>query len=354
VLTTCALDALSWRDELVPGTEELAGVTVRRFASAAGRAADFHPYSGLLLQHPEQATPEQAERWVDKQGPCCPELLEAVAGSDADLVAFYPYLYYPTVRGLPLVADRAVLHPAAHDEPAFRLGAFIPVFEHARALVFHTDSERRLVTSRFRVAQARQLVLGAGVVGQTGDRQAARVCTGLGDRPYLVCLGRVEAAKGTSLLAGAFAAYKERRPGPLALVLAGSIVDPPPAHPDVIVTGPVDEAAKWGLLRDAVALVSPSPLESFSLSVVEGWAAGLPVVVNGACEPTREHCERSGGGLWFTDYGQFEALLDRLVGSVGLREELAGRGGRYVARHFGWPTVVDRYRSFLEQVARHR
>ena len=61
-----------------------------------------------------------------------------------------------------------------------------------------------------------------------------------------------------------------------------------------------------------MALVSPSANESFSLVLLEAWVAGVPAVVNGRCAVTREHCERSGGGLWFDGYAQFEAVVDRL------------------------------------------
>ena len=74
---------------------------------------------------PGAASVEDMERWVDLQGPRSPALLEAVTSSDADVLAFYPYLYYPTVRGLPLVEERAVMHPAAHEE-AF---LYLPVFD---------------------------------------------------------------------------------------------------------------------------------------------------------------------------------------------------------------------------------
>ncbi|HEY3841773.1 MAG TPA: hypothetical protein VGL48_00870 [Acidimicrobiales bacterium] len=100
VLTSCSVDALTWRDERPPGTGILNGVTVHRIASEAGRDEGFHPLSGALLLHPEQASDEDCQRWVDMQGPESPALLDAVAASGADVVAFYPYLYYPTVRGL--------------------------------------------------------------------------------------------------------------------------------------------------------------------------------------------------------------------------------------------------------------
>ena len=84
------------------------------------------------------------ERWVDLQGPRSPALLDAVVASDADVLAFYPYLYYPTVRGLPLVAERAVMHPAAHEEPALHLPLFDELFARCRGFAFHTRSERAL------------------------------------------------------------------------------------------------------------------------------------------------------------------------------------------------------------------
>jgi glycosyltransferase involved in cell wall biosynthesis len=103
-------------------------------------------------------------------------------------------------------------------------------------------------------------------------------------------------------------------------------------------------------MRDALVSVSPSALESFSLVVIEAWVERLPVLVNGACGPTREHCERSGGGLWFTSYPEFEGVLDRLVSDPGLRAELGRRGRVFVDRHFRWPVLIERYAEFLTTV----
>jgi len=36
------------------------------------------------------------------------------------------------------------------------------------------------------------------------------------------------------------------------------VVNPPPAHRDITTVGAVGDAVKWGLLRGAQALVSPS------------------------------------------------------------------------------------------------
>lgn len=351
VFTTCALDALTWAEELAPGTETVNGVVVRRIESAAGRDESFHPYSGGLLGSPETATMAEAETWIDLQGPKCPALVDAVAACDADVVAFYPYLYYPTVRGVPKVAGRAIMHPAAHDEPPLRLPVFGPVFRSVQGLVFHSRAERRLVVERFGVATTPQVVAGLGVEEGPGDPASARRLLGLGDAPYLLCVGRVDDKKGTGMLWRYFCAYKQRRPGPLRLVLVGQVVDRPAPHPEILVTGLVDDALKWGLLRGAAAVVSPSPWESFSISVVEGMAAGVPVVVNAGCAATREHCERSGGGLWFGGFAEFEAAVDRLLADPALSGELGRRGRRYAEANYAWSAVVARYAAFLERIA---
>ena len=353
-LTTCALDARTWADEYRPGDVELNGVNVRRFPSARGRDPQFETFSRRVLASPETASAGEEQDWIDLQGPVCPDVVAAAADGDADVVVFYPYLYDPTVRGVAAVGGRAVMHPAAHDEPPLRLPLFREVFASTQGLVLQTQGERRLVERLFPVAHIPQVVMGLGVEPGEGDPQAARQALGLGEEPYLICLGRVDDGKGTGLLSRFFAALKSRRPGPLKLVLAGPVVHRPPSHPDVVVAGPVDEAVKWGGLRGAAALVSPSPFEAFSIVVVEAWAAGIPVLVNASCAATSEHVARSGGGLSFSGYGQFEVAVERLVGDPELARALAERGRAHVAVHFTWPVIIERYQGFLERVVKRR
>ena len=353
VLTTCAVDAITWRDELDEGTTHSNGVRVHRIRSAAGRDEHFHPLWAQLRADPAQASPADMERWVDLQGPRSPALVEAVAASDADVLAFYPYLYYPTVRGLPLVAERAVLHPAAHEEPALHLPLFDELFARCRAFAFHSRSERALVNARFGVAATPQVLLGLGVEAPDGvperDAAAVRAAFGVGEVPYLICIGRVDDQKGTGMLWRYFRAYKERHPGPLRLVFVGQVIDAPEPADDIVVTGMIDDAAKWALLWKADALVAPSPHESFSLTVIEALTAGVPVLVNAICGATREHCEQSGAGLWFGDYADFEAMLDTLTTDGARRATMQRNGRRYVEANYTWPVILDRYCSFLER-----
>jgi glycosyltransferase involved in cell wall biosynthesis len=350
VLTSCADDFVTWADVEPAGREEFNGVSVVRFASRSGRDPSFHPFSASLLVAPEQATLAEAEHWVDLQGPVLPELVDAAAASDADALVFYPYLYYPTVRVIDRVKQPTILHPAAHDEPALRLPVFRSVFAAADGLVFQTEAERELVQGLFPVASHRQLLLGLGVDDPDVRRPPASPPSARPNAPYLLCLGRVEPKKGTSLLASLFARYKECRGGALRLVLAGPIVDAPDEHPDVDLIGTVSDDEKWALLEGAVALVAPSPWEAFSLVVAEAWSARTPVMVNDQCAATVEHCHRSGGGVTFGGYREFEVGVDVLSNDPQARRSLGDRGRGYVDRRFRWPHVVDRYVAFVEAV----
>ena len=351
VLTTCAVDSNTWANHYPPGMVELNGVHVHRFASVAGRAADFPDIQARALQVPAHASVDDQEHFIRSQGPIAPDVIDAARASDADLLVFYPYLFWPTVHGVPAVADRAVFHPAAHDEAPVRLPLFKSIFESVQGLVFQTVSERELVHERFKVGHIPQLLLGLGVEETTGEPAAARAAFGIGERPYLLYVGRIDNAKGCGILGRFFAEYKRRRPGPLALVMAGQVVEAPRAHPDIVLPGMIHDEVKWGALRGASAVVMPSAFEAFSLIVIEGMTAGVPVVVNGRCHPTREHCERSGGGLWFESYATFEAVVDRLLGDDALRTRIGARGRSYVEANFRWPVLIDRYSGFLEQVA---
>jgi glycosyltransferase involved in cell wall biosynthesis len=348
VYSTCARHPHTWADELEPGDSVLHGVAVHRFGSTHGRLPAFTPLDARLRRVPQRATMAEAREWVDANGPVSTELLDAIAVTDADVVAFYPYLYHPTVAGIGRVKVPSVLHPAAHDEPALYLPVFGPTFEQADALCYHSASERALVEGIYPVAARPQIELGLGVGPPAGAGRSGADLLALGDRPYVVSVGRVDEHKGSKMLAEFFAAYKRRHPGPLALALVGPVSAPLEPHPDMVVTGTVSEADKWDIVRGALVAVSPSALESFSLVVLEAWVDGVPVVVNGRCGPTRQHCERSGGGLWFTSFDTFEAVMDRLLGDAALRSALGGRGRSYVDRYYRWPELIGRYAAFLE------
>jgi glycosyltransferase involved in cell wall biosynthesis len=216
--------------------------------------------------------------------------------------------------------------------------------------VYHTQAERDLMEYAFGNGARPQIVLGLGVNDEAGAGRPGGEVLGIGNRPYLCYLGRVDEHKGCGMLAEYFREYKERHPGDLALAFVGPVSDNAPDHPDIVVTGTVSEADKWDILAGAEVMVNPSAYESFSLVVLESWSVGVPVLVNASCAATMEHCRRSGGGLWFDSYRSFEVTVDRLVADPSFRRRLGEAGRGYTARYFRWPSIIDRYTAFLQGV----
>ena len=322
---------------------------MHRIASEAGRGEGFHPLSGPLLADPDRAARRTSSAGSTCRAPSPRPCCDAVEASDADVIAFYPYLYYPTIRGLPLVRERAILHPAAHEEPALHLPLFDALFAQCRGFAFHTRSERRLVVERFGVATTPQVVVGLGVEEADGHgrgRPAPR--SGWATRRTCCASGGWTTRRGRESCGVTSAPTRSATPVTSASSWWGRSSTRPMTGRDIVVTGMIDDEAKWGLLRGAHALVAPSPFESFSLTVVEGMTAGAPVIVNAVCGATREHCEQSGAGMWFEGYAEFEAVLDRMLGDAALHETMRQNGLRYVEANYRWPVIMERYGAFLE------
>lgn len=357
-LTTCAVDYSSWANRYPAGTTDVDGVAVHRLPVAEERRSDvFSDLNMRVAWLPNRVPLHLQHAWMRAQGPYVPAivpwLLERAPGYD--VVVFFTYLYYTTWAGLAATSGRVptVLHPTAHDEPAFHIDLFDTTLRHPDAFAFFTEEEAALVSPRAPGRPSAVLGIGSSL-DVTGDEAEFRRAWGLGDRPYLLYLGRVEIGKGSGELVRFFTAYKERHPGPLALVVMGSASagDPLPEHPDVVVTGFVSEADKQAALAGAFALAQPSYFESFSLVLVEAWLHRRPALVQGRCAVLDGQARRSGGALPYRGFAEFEAALDWLLEDPDRGRRLGEAGRRYTEQHYAWPVVLDRYETFLDRVAR--
>ena len=351
VFTTCATSAATWADELAPGDSVLGGVTVHRYRSLSGRDPRYAELSAVIRDDPERVPDDVAFRYVELVGPVCPEVLDQAASSECDLIAVTPYLFWPAVHGTPRLGRRVIFHGAAHDEPELHLGIMREVFLSVGGFAFNSHAERALVERTFPIAQLPASVIGNSVTEGSGVPRMARDALGLGsEERFVLCVGRVERDKGSHAVADLWRRYRRQRPDAPRLVLLGPVHEALDGNEDVLVAGRQSEEVKWGALRACELLIAPSPWESFSLVILEAWLAGRPVIVNGRCEATVEHCRRSGGGLWFSDALEFEVMIDRLLSDGEVRDHLARSGGAYARRQFGWPAVVGRYAALAERI----
>jgi len=98
-------------------------------------------------------------------------------------------------------------------------------------------------------------------------------------------------------------------------------------------------------------VICPSPFESLSIALLEGFAVGTPGLVNAASAVLKEHCLRSNAGLFYGDGDEFVEALQRLMDDSALRRALGDSGRRYVAASYRWDVVLDRYRALIEAAA---
>jgi glycosyltransferase involved in cell wall biosynthesis len=351
VLSTCARDYLTWSNAYRPGLTTENGVRVRRFpVDRSRRVRAFGRYADWLYAHPHTFF-DEAE-WVRRQGPLALSLVEWIRehADDHDGFLFFTYLYLPTLLGLPLVAHKAVLVPTAHDERPIALDLFRSLFRLPRALVFQVEEERAFVEGRFHTAHIPSAVIGAGV-DPVADAQPDRFRRQAGlAGPYLLYVGRVDVEKGCRELIDAFLAWRARSAEPLTLVLMGTPAMRLPRHPALLPLGFRPDAEKWDALTGAMALVMPSPHESFSFVLLEAWAQGTPVLATARSAVLRGHLARSGGGLLYETPADFAGRVDTLVTDEALRKGWGERGRAYVDARYRWPAITRHYLEFLAQV----
>ena len=346
VVTSCARSYVDWADEYEPGTTEINGVLVHRLPVAERRSMEKSgPLNDWTLMGPRPIPLFQQQRWMRLMGPQLtgyPTWLRTHA-AQTDVVIHMTYLYASTTMGLPITSGLVptILQPTAHDEPAIWVRQCDTLFRLADAFMFFTAEERQTVADRFDFEPDGE-VIGMGMeIHPHADEMSFRRRFELGDRPYLLYVGRIDTAKGVVEAFRFFEAYKVRNPGPLLLVFAGDAVFDLPAHDDVMHVGFLDEDLKRSALAGCLALLQPSYFESFSIVLCEAWLQGRPALVQGLSDVLAGQARRSGGALPYSGFAEFEAALDLIVDDPAFADRMGQSGRRYVERSYNWPTVID-------------
>lgn len=349
VYTTCALDSVTWANSYRPGEENVNGVTVRRFPVIKTRDQDaFVRYSSKIWSKPE-TTDEEERKWVDMQGPVCPELLRTLKRKQKEYKAVIgiTYLYYPTTESLLMGLPNAYLLPTAHDERAIYMGYYRKVFSAAKGFIWNTAIEKDFVERLYPETKGKPgVICGVGVDLPQGE---------LPDGPkelkgadYIVYAGRIDESKGCGEMFDFFRRYKQQHGGELKLVLLGKPTMEIPDARDIINLGFVSEEIKYAVMRDAKALVLFSHFESLSAVVLESMTMGRPVLVSGKCEVLKDHCLRSNAGLYFETYEEFAGALDYLLTHDAQYEAMRENGKKYVRENYQWDVIMEKIYGLIE------
>jgi glycosyltransferase involved in cell wall biosynthesis len=352
VFTTCARDYVTWRNELPAGPERLGDVDVLRFPVEEERdLAAFNEFAEPL--YVGERTRDEEIEFLRRQGPHAPRLVEALRAQKDRFAAvvFFTYLYSPTYWGLEAAPERAALVPTTHDEPPLRFGVYREVFARPKAFGFLTPAEEALVRRRFPLGDRPGFLVGMGVeVTPTPDVAGFRARHGL-ERPYVLYAGRIDAGKGCAEMLAHHERYRREKEDAAELVLIGRLAMALPGQPGVRYLGFLPEAEKAAAMAGARAIVCPSPYESLSIVLLEGFALGTPGLVNASSAVLEEHCLRSNAGLFYADGDEYVEAMAALAGEDRLREALGANGRRYVEAEYRWDVVLVRWRALLKAAA---
>jgi glycosyltransferase involved in cell wall biosynthesis len=353
VLTTCATDYVTWRNELQPGVERVNNVTVRRFRVKHERDPQlFGRRSGRVFEQAHSLGEELD--WLDAEGPTSPALIEYIEKQSAtfDYCLFFSYRYYHTYYGARAAGPRAILVPTAERDDAIGLSIFQPLFRGVRALMYNSPEEREMIQAVSGNTDVPGIVVGVGSEvpenTQPGRFRQKYDIPG----PFIVYVGRVDQNKGCAELFEFFQGYLRDPAGRLSLVLIGHSLLPIPEHPRVRHLGFLDDRDKFDAMAAADLLVMPSYFESLSMVTLEAWALGRPVLANGRCDVLKGQCIRSNAGLYYESYPEYFETLRAIEQNRWLSGTLGRNGRQFFREHYDWRVVEGKYLDMFARLSK--
>lgn len=352
VLTTCAVDHLTWKDHLPEGTTVENGVTVHRFRVNPDRDnSRFFELHDRLARGLRSGRADEIE-WM-AQSVWSPGLQRAVEDENRyDWIIPMPYLFGTTFWAVAARPERTALIPCLHDEAHAWLPSVRAMITAARGCMYNSQGEGVLLARLAPGANMRLVSIGYDEVPLPSEDAVAAFCAARGIAPgYLLYAGRREVGKGLPELFAAYERLLAQRPDapPLALMGRGELAPPAAIADRVIDLGFVPDEDRDTAFAAAALLVNPSRLESLGMVVLEAWLTGTPCVVNGGSPVLREHCRASGGGLPYRTQDEFVEAMAMLLDDPGLRRRMAGDGAAYVRETYNWARVRERLLGALEE-----
>ena len=353
VLTTCAQDYVTWKNERPAGVEPVNGVQVRRFRVDHERNPyQFGRRSLRVFDHAHSTSDEI--QWLDSEGPSSTTLVRYAErhSADYDFFILFSYRYYHAWHVARRVASKVVLVPTAERDSAIGVSIFGPVFRGVRGLMYNSHEERAMIHGVSGNQSVPGVVVGVGSDVPDRTDPAAFKRKFKITAPFAIYIGRIDENKGCAELFSHFQRYAASFPRGLDLVLIGSAIIDVPKHPRIHHLGFLDDRDKFNALAAADLLIMPSYFESLSMVALEAWALGRPVLANGRCDVLKGQCIRSNGGLYYERYEEFVEALYALESNGPLNARLGRNGREYFKRHYAWPVIERKYLDMFAQLKR--
>jgi glycosyltransferase involved in cell wall biosynthesis len=353
VLTTCAVDYVSWKNELPEGVEQVNNVPVRRFRVKHERdPIAFGRLSERVFNELHSAGDELD--WIDAEGPTSPALIDYIAAhaNDYDFFIFFSYRYYHAYHGLRAVAPRAILVPTAERDSTIGLAIFKSIFRAARGLMYNSPEERAMIHAIAGNQDVPGVVVGVGSE-VPANPQPSRFRQKFDIRgPFAVYVGRIDANKGCPELFDFFNAYLQEAAGRLTLVLIGHSLLEIPKHPRIRHLGFLEDVDKFDAVAGSELLIMPSYFESLSMVALEAWALGKPVLANAKCDVLKGQCLRSNAGLYYDNQSEFVESLRAIEHNKWVAGSLGKNGRQYYRDYYDWPVIEKKYLDMIDRLSK--
>jgi glycosyltransferase involved in cell wall biosynthesis len=166
-------------------------------------------------------------------------------------------------------------------------------------------------------------------------------------QPFILFLGRLHYVKRADWLVRAFAKVASTNAN-IRLVLAGpdcgtraqieQLVKALGLSSRVHFVGPLYGQQKYSAMVDARCFCQPSVYETFSMSILEAMACGLPPVITRGCN--FDEVETSGSGLVVGSEDELAEALRKICTDAGTRDAAAAKARELVIAKYTWPVVA--------------
>ncbi|XDD50396.1 glycosyltransferase family 4 protein [Leptospira sp. WS92.C1] len=382
VLTTRSLDYVTWKNSIPAQEKNLFQEATnhskqicfeQRTSSLGGKykvlqftvekqrnIQRFNRLSKKIFETPSLQSSDNVNFWLEEQGPYVPELIQFIESrrSEFEIFFFVSYLYYPLVYGAPLVAEKSIIIPTFHDEPPAYLSIYKEVLTDQSSYSFNTPEELEVFSNIIGFKPSIYSVTGMNLdlekkKTELHSEKNKNSQHSPEKESYLLYVGRVDLGKGFLEMAEWFIEWKKVTKLPYKLKIVGKIASKIPnkilENLDIEFLGFVEEKKKIDLILDCKFLINSSPMESFSIVLMEAWLLGKPVLVNGKSDVLKGHCLRSNGGLFYCDRKSFFATLEYLLNHPEESAEMGKNGKRYVEQNFNPDAVKKKLLRLIEK-----
>ena len=369
IITTTALDSNNWSDYYSVKDNIVNNINLLRFHSETKNAKKFRKARRIILEQTSlqkllkklkiyhffknlnffSLDKKKITNWFKEQGPYSPSLIEYLENTknEYDCYIFFTYLYYPTAIGMPLVADKSIFIPTAHDEPEFYSAAYKDLFSLPKYIIYNTQSEKKLVEKTHSNSAIENTIAGIGIDEYNNEYIDPNFNY---DFEYLLYIGRIEGAKGCYELASFF--EKSKYSKKLKLIFVGKNNSTLSPSKKIIFTGFVSEQQKYQLLKNCKALIIPSKFESLSLVTLEAMMHHKIVIANEHCEVLKTHITNSNAGFMYSSYGTFENTLKTITDLSDDETDFIGeKGHNYVIENYSWTSILQKFEKAIEFIS---